>query len=455
MEVQFGIKSPESILKSSVVEVVTDKTYQGNQAVPGGVFDARFGVIENGKVCPTCKQTNQHCPGHHGHIRLARPVYLYQFFDVIEKLCNTICLNCSGILAPQGVLDSLTSTGIARFNEIRANRIKLRKAGEETPCPYCETPIFKKVKSVVGKALVLEGIPTTVPDEEEEGGTGAVPLQPEVVLRAFQRITDEDCRKLGFDPIHARPEWMICTVLFVPPLTVRPSVVMDDQQRMEDDLTHKLIDILRSNQRVRDKIDAGANAETIDKYTTHLQYDVATYVDNDIKGMAPSQQRNGRPLRTLKSRFGSKTGRVRGNLMGKRVDFSARSVITPDANIDLDELGVPEEIAMNLTFPEIVSLYNRERLMTYVRNGPDKHPGAKSVYVKRDKATFRLNYVNPETIELREGDVVHRHLIDGDIVLFNRQPSLHKASMEAHRVRVLPYSTFRLNVSGCRPYNAD
>jgi DNA-directed RNA polymerase II subunit RPB1 len=141
--------------------------------------------------------------------------------------------------------------------------------------------------------------------------------------------------------------------------------------------------------------------------------------------------------------------------MGKRVDFSARSVITPDANIDLDELGVPEEIATNLTFPEIVSPYNRDRLLTYVKNGPDKHPGAKSVYLKADDRTVNLRYMNPDTIDIREGDIVHRHLINGDIVLFNRQPSLHKASMMAHRVVVLPYSTFRLNVSATRPYNAD
>jgi DNA-directed RNA polymerase II subunit RPB1 len=260
---------------------------------------------------------------------------------------------------------------------------------------------------------------------------------------------------IGLNPEFARPEWMVCTVLAVPPLTVRPSVVMDDNQRMEDDLTHKLIDILRANDKVREKIDKEESAEVLDKYTAKLQYDVATYVDNDIKGLEPSAQRSGRPLRTLKSRFGAKTGRVRGNLMGKRVDFSARSVITPDANIELDELGVPEEIAINLTFPEIVSPYNRDRLLGYVKNGPDKHPGAKSVYLKSDDRTVSLRYVNPDTIDIREGDVVHRHLIHGDIVLFNRQPSLHKASMMAHRVVVLPYSTFRLNVSATRPYNAD
>jgi DNA-directed RNA polymerase beta' subunit len=173
---------------------------------------------------------------------------------------------------------------------------------------------------------------------------------------------------------------------------------MEDNQRMEDDLTHKLIDIVRNNQRLREKIDKGENVDIIDKLTELLQFDVATYVDNDIKGMPPAAQRSGRPLKTLKSRLGAKTGRVRGNLMGKRVDFSARSVITPDPNIDVDELGVPEEIAMNLTFPEIVTSYNRDRLMTAIRNGPTKYPGAKNVELKNENRTIRLGYVNLTTI---------------------------------------------------------
>ena len=450
--VQFGIANPEDIRKRSVVEVTTDKAYQSNQPVPNGVFDSRFGVIENGKVCPTCKQTNQFCPGHFGHIQLARPVYLYQFFDMIEKLANVVCLSCSKTLADPKDIDALKTTGLTRFKEVR-DLAPTKKKNEPLVCRTCATPVFKKVAKVLGKAATLEG--ELYPPSSEDVSPPPVPIQAELILRAFQRITDEDCTRIGLNPKYARPEWMICTVLAVPPLTVRPSVVMDDNQRMEDDLTHVLINILRANDKVREKIDKGDTAENIDKYTAKLQYDVATYVDNDIKGLEPSAQRSGRPLRTLKSRFGAKTGRVRGNLMGKRVDFSARSVITPDANIELDELGVPEEIAKNLTFPEIVSSYNRERLLEYVHNGPDKHPGAKSVFLKIDKRTVSLRYVNPDTIDLREGDVVHRHLINGDIVLFNRQPSLHKASMEAHRVVVLPYSTFRLNVSATRPYNAD
>jgi DNA-directed RNA polymerase II subunit RPB1 len=449
--VQFGIANPEEILSRSVVEVITDKTYQSNQAVPGGVFDERFGVIENGKVCKTCKQTNLLCPGHFGHISLARPVYLYQFIDQIQKILQIVCLNCSNPYLPDEELQKIErqTTGMDRFNAVRekTTSYKTKELKVDSACPHCQTPLLKKTERVEGTVATLEGVTY---DEEAE----RILLAPEMVLRCFQRITDRHVELIGFNPKFSRPDWMICTVLAVPPLTVRPSVVMDEQ-KMEDDLTHKLIDIVRDNQRLRDKIDKGESETIINKYTEIVQFHVATYVDNDIKGLPPATQRSGRPLKTLKSRLGAKTGRVRGNLMGKRVDFSARSVITPDANIDVDELGVPEEIARNLTFPETVTVYNRDRLMSYVRNGPSKYPGAKSVFLKDDQRPVSLKYVNPEMIDLKEGDIVHRHLVDGDVVLFNRQPSLHKGSMECHRIRVLPYSTFRLNVSATKPYNAD
>lgn len=450
--VQFGIANPAEILSRSVVEVITDKTYQANQPVSGGVFDARFGVIENGKVCPTCKQTNVLCPGHFGHITLSRPVYLYQFLEPIQKVLQVICLNCSNPYLTDEQLDEIDKsiTGIDRFNHVRELTADLSKDLKSTGygCPHCHTTMIKKVDRAEGTVATLQA--KTYDNDAEP-----FPLQPEMVLRAFQRITDAHVNAIGFNAKFSRPDWMICTVLAVPPLTVRPSVVMEDNQRMEDDLTHVLICIVHSNQKLRDKIDKGESATIIDQYTDLLQFHVATYIDNNIKGIPPAAQRSGRPLKTLKSRLGAKTGRVRGNLMGKRVDFSARSVITPDANIELDELGVPEEIAMNLTFPEIVTSYNRDRLMSYIRNGPSKYPGAKSIFLKQDNHSIMLKYVNPDLIDVKEGDVVHRHLIDGDVVLFNRQPSLHKASMECHRIRVLPYSTFRLNVSATRPYNAD
>jgi len=450
--VQFGIANPAEIASRSVVEVITDKTYQAGQPFPGGVFDSRFGVIENGKSCPTCKQTNLLCPGHFGHITLARPVYLYQFLDQIQKILQIVCLSCSNPYLPDEELEKIEKdySGLDRFNAVRERTasFKSKELKSTNACMHCSSPMIKKVEKEEGTVATLQAIPSS---EEEK----PILLQPEMVYRCFQRISDTHISQIGFNPKFSKPEWMICTVLAVPPLTVRPSVIMEDNQRMEDDLTHKLIDIVRHNQRLRDKIDKGETGAIIDHYTDILQYHVATYVDNDIKGLPPAAQRSGRPLKTLKSRLGAKTGRVRGNLMGKRVDFSARSVITPDANIDVDELGVPEEIAMNLTFPETVTVYNRDRLMSHIRNATSKYPGAKSVYLKDDRRTISLKFVNPETIDLKEGDIVHRHLIDGDVVLFNRQPSLHKGSMECHRIRVLPYSTFRLNVSATKPYNAD
>jgi len=451
--VQFGIANPDDIVKRSVVEVITDKTYLTGQPAPNGVFDARFGVIENGKVCPTCKQTNALCPGHFGHITLARPVYLYQFLEYIQKILQVVCMNCSNPYLPDETLEKLEKNfkGIDLFDQVR-EATKSFKTGElkkSSSCPHCGSPAIKKVDrqeaTVAVAPLALEA--KTYDDE-------VLPLQPEMVLRCFQRMTDRHIQLIGFSPKFSRPDWMVCTVLAVPPLTVRPSV-MEDNQRMEDDLTHMLINIVRFNQKLRSLVDNGESRDVIDKTTALLQHAVATYVDNDISGVSQSIQRSGRPLKTLKSRLGAKTGRVRGNLMGKRVDFSARSVITPDPNIELDELGVPEEIAMNLTFPEIVTPYNRDRLMSYVRNGPYRHPGAKSVKIQDRSNPINLKYVNPEVIDVKEGDIVHRHLIDGDVVLFNRQPSLHKASMECHRIKVLPHSTFRLNVSATKPYNAD
>jgi len=450
--VQFGIANPDDILSRSVVEVKTDKTYQGDQPIPGGVFDTRFGVTDHGKVCPTCKQTNLLCPGHFGHIRLSRPVYLYQFIEVVIKLLGVVCLACSNPYLLDEELERIEkiSKGTHRFDLVRESTAfyKTHALKETSACGHCGSQLIKKVAKQEGSVAALQAF--TFAEESEP-----MRLQPELVLRCFQRISNRHVELLGFNPNFSRPDWMICTVLAVPPLTVRPSVVMDDNQRMEDDLTHQLINIVRQNQRLREKIDKGESADIINKYTDLLQFDVATYVDNDIKGLPPAAQRSGRPLKTLKSRLGAKTGRVRGNLMGKRVDFSARSVITPDPNIDVDELGVPEEIAMNLTFPEIVTPYNRDRLMMCIRNGQTKYPGAKNVELKDENRTIRLGYINRDTLDIKEGDIVHRHLVDGDVVLFNRQPSLHKASMMCHRVKVLPYSTFRLNVSATRPYNAD
>jgi DNA-directed RNA polymerase II subunit RPB1 len=144
------------------------------------------------------------------------------------------------------------------------------------------------------------------------------------------------------------------------------------------------------------------------------------------------------------------------------VNFSARSVITGDPNLSIRLLGVPLKIAKNITKPIIVNDRNRDFLMKLVLNGPDVYPGAKTLerkglgYTSGGGIQISLRYVDRTTIRLENGDKVHRHLMDGDFVLFNRQPSLHRMSMMAHEVRVMKYGdTFRFNVGDTPPYNAD
>lgn len=274
-------------------------------------------------------------------------------------------------------------------------------------------------------------------------------------MRLFRKIADEDVDFMGLSRFWCRPDWMICSVLPIPPPQVRPSVIQDNNQRSEDDLTHKLAEIIKTNNTyLLPRIEANAAKTVIDEWTNVLQYHVATLVDNQIPGVAPSAQRNGRPLKSIQQRLGSKEGRIRYNIQGKRVEFSARSVITPDPNISIAELGVPEKIAMNLTRPERVTSMNKSKLYKWIQNGPLKYPGAKTIR-KADGRIISLRHVNTKEIVLRDGDIVNRHLMDGDIILFNRQPTLHRMSMMGHRVKVLSGKTFRLNVSVTAPYNAD
>ena len=148
-------------------------------------------------------------------------------------------------------------------------------------------------------------------------------------------------------------------------------------------------------------------------------------------------------------------GRFRGNLSGKRVDFSARTVISPDPNLRVDQVGVPEHVAKIMTYPERVNRYNLQRLQALVVNGPDVHPGANMIRTSQRTHTLMYGDRTKSAAALQIGDVVERHMVDDDIVLFNRQPSLHKMSIMAHRVKVMPWRTFRFNECACTPYNAD
>ncbi|MEM3398124.1 MAG: DNA-directed RNA polymerase subunit A' [Nitrososphaerota archaeon] len=447
--IKFGILSPDLIREMSVAEIQNPDTYdEDGMPVPGGVMDPRLGTLEPGQRCKTCGNTYLNCPGHFGHIELPVPVIHVGFVKQIYNLLKSTCRSCGRILlSDEDVLHYK-----AKIEEMKkAGKISreifykiLQKAMSTTTCPHCDERQLK---------IELEK-PTTFIEITDEGPRR---LTPHAVRARLERIPDEDLELLDVDPKVARPEWMVLTVLPVPPVYVRPSITLESGFRSEDDLTHKLVDILRVAQRLKENINAGSPSPVIVELADLLQYHVTTYLNNEVPGVAPATHRSGRPLKTLAQRLKGKEGRFRLNLSGKRVDFSARTVISPDPNISIDEVGVPLDVSMQLTVPERVTEWNIERLRQYVRNGPEKYPGAK--YVTRpDGKRIRLKFaqdLDEVANALEPGYIVERHLIDGDIVLFNRQPSLHRMSIMAHRVKVLPYKTFRLNLCVCTPYNAD
>ncbi|RWS27708.1 DNA-directed RNA polymerase II largest subunit-like protein [Leptotrombidium deliense] len=475
--VQFGILSPDEVRRMSVTEggIKYPEIYENGRPKLGGLMDPRQGVIDRTSRCQSCAGNMTECPGHFGHIELSKPVFHCGFLKKIVKVLRCVCFYCSKLLI------SPKNPKIREImNETRGNPRK-RLAHVYDLCKgknICEGGDDIDLKSqrdaefdlVDGEKKVGHGgcgryqpmikragleLFAEWKHLNEDTQEKKVALTAERVYEIFKHISDEECNILGMDPKYARPDWMCITVVPVPPLPVRPAVVMFGSARNQDDLTHKLSDIVKANNELIRNEQSGAPASIISDITNMLQYHVATLIDNDLPGVPKAMQKSGRPLKSIKQRLKSKEGRIRGNLMGKRVDFSARTVITPDPNLRIDEVGVPRSIAQNLTFPEIVTPFNIEQMYELVRRGNNQYPGAK--YIIRDNGE-RIDlrfHPKPSDLHLQYGYKVERHIRNGDVIVFNRQPTLHKMSMMGHRIRVLPWSTFRLNLSVTTPYNAD
>jgi DNA-directed RNA polymerase beta' subunit len=451
--IQFSILSPEEIRKGAVTEITSRDTYIGNKPVLGGLFCPYMGVSEPGMLCPTDGLDYMQTPGYFGRIELAMPVFYYQHLNTIHKILRCVCLKCSHLLISKNVhKQALKLSPDERWSYVFGVASKVKRCGDENE-EGCGCLMPKKIKKENLATLIAEWESDGIKGmSEEDAKKMNMQLTPDIVLKIFRRISDEDVSFMGFSPTFSRPDWMICQVLAVPPPAVRPSIKMDGHQRSEDDLTHIIVNIVKANKTLQEKIRDGAQASV---WHMVLQYYCATLVDNNIPGAAPVAQRSGRKLKSIKERLNGKGGRVRGNLMGKRVDFSARSVITPDPNLSIKELGVPLKIAKNITKPVVVNDMNRRFLTKLVRNGPEEYPGAK-ILERKGGENISLRYADRENIVLYNGDIVHRHMMDGDGVLFNRQPTLHRMSMMCHIARIMRQGdTFRMNVGDTKPYNAD
>ncbi len=469
---QFGLWSPQEIRDYAVCEVVSIDLYNREGPRPNGLFDLRMGTVDPKLPCYTCHESIHTCPGHFGYIDLVKPVYLPHFMDSVKRLLTIVCTECSNPLV------DLTTKGKnqAKFNQAYAS------CKDKQVCYECGA-IQPKVSNDYMCVYFTH-------NNAGQSTKEKTPLSAEDCIEIFKKIKDTDLEKLGFST-KCRPEWMIFSVFPVAPPCVRPSVFHDGGTRSENDLTYKYLEILKCNIALKNEIlrfkqnlkelkektpkddkakydqvisdyiaDKGRN---IDKRYEHLQTHATTIINNKIPGIT-SKNRSGRPFKCFSDRLASKTGRVRWNLMGKRTDFSSRSVITPDPNIGIDELGVPLWIAMKLTVTEPVNQFNRVYLQEMVRNGAEKYPGALYIIKHGDKS-YNLEFAPKKLAELRAiekpteqelkmlkhweslttveyGDKVKRHMIGSntqfesegqpgfykpscDYCLFNRQPSFN------------------------------
>jgi DNA-directed RNA polymerase subunit A' len=504
---------PEEYRDMSATKVITADTYDDDGfPIDMGLMDPRLGVIDPGLECKTCGKHSGSCNGHFGHIELAAPVIHVGFAKLIRRLLRGTCRECSRLCLDENEREEF-SDRLGRTRDLGRDlndvtKAAIRQARKKDTCPFCgekqydikhEKPTtYYEVQQVLASnypdriaAAMEEDEDRISPSElaEDTGIDGSRvqeiisgefrpreddrraieksldidlteedmnKLMPSDIRDWFEDIPDEDIEVLGMNPARSRPEWMILTVLPVPPVTARPSITLDNGQRSEDDLTHKLVDIIRINQRFMENREAGAPQLIIEDLWELLQYHVTTFMDNEISGTPPARHRSGRPLKTLSQRLKGKEGRFRGSLSGKRVNFSARTVISPDPTLSLNEVGVPTRVAREMTQTMNVNERNLDKARRYVTNGPEGHPGAN--YVRRpDGRRLKVTEKNCEELaeKVEPGWEVSRHLVDGDIIIFNRQPSLHRMSIMAHEVVVMPYKTFRLNTVVCPPYNAD
>ncbi len=448
--IKFGVLNPDDARKLGVIKLTVPDTYnEDGYPIEGGLLDQRMGVIDPGLLCKTCGARAKSCPGHFGRIELVRPVLHSEFTKVIYMILQSTCKNCHRLLLSD-----------EHMNEYKDALNQLEEAVEidaelgDVKLGMGSAAMLKRIKNMkrcercgTVKGKLKFSAPTYFYIDDYK-------MKPDEIRDLLEKVSQDDLQVLGIDSVVARPEWLVLSVLLVPPVNVRPSITLESGERSEDDLTHKLVDIMRINLRLEQNLNAGAPQIIIDDLWELLQYHVTTYFNNETASIPPARHRSGRALKTLAQRLKGKEGRFRYNLSGKRVNYSARTVISVDPNIDLDEVGVPLEIASKLTVPFYVTAWNIDKAREMLSR--TEYPMIVNVIAKDGKRKRVIDLNREELIkDLQPGMVLERQLADGDITLFNRQPSLHRVSIMSHRAKVLNGRTFRMNYCVTAPYNAD
>ncbi|KAI3386318.1 hypothetical protein SNEBB_004314 [Seison nebaliae] len=504
-EVQFAPFDQEQIRKQSECPVISHHLYDGRNIMEPskyGVLDGRMGTSQRKRDCATCKKNVEECLGHFGHVDLELPVFHVGYFKMCLQILQSICKNCGRILMNEDDVQ-LYLMKLRRMNLSYKGKKLMRKkihtlCKKTTTCFYCgdRNGIVKKLgmlkivhdkfrhvkeenesrkdflslfknytssssssSSTIGQGNESINVSEMklIKSKVNEIGTNSnctiIMMNPLMILELFNRIIECDIELLLLDVVH--PSHLILQRLSAPPLCIRPSITNDMKAATtEDDLTAKLKEIVFANELILENRTKGWSK--VMECWDYLQYLTILYFNSEFSGF-PLAMKPKKWSRGLVQRLKGKKGRFRGNLCGKRVDFSARTVISPDPKLRIDQVAVPKHMAKILTFPEKVNEFNIEFLKKLIMNGPDRHPGANYIYQRRNKFARYLRYGNREIIaqQLRFGDVVERHLIDDDVVLFNRQPSLHKLSIMSFVAKVQNHRTLRFNECCCNPFNAD
>ncbi|XP_064966340.1 DNA-directed RNA polymerase III subunit 1-like isoform X2 [Musa acuminata AAA Group] len=461
--IRFSTFSGEEIKKLAEVQVWNNRIYGIDlRPVENGLLDPKMGAANKAGVCATCHGNFTECPGHFGYLKLTLPVFNVGFFNSILNVLKCICKACARIL----LLENDRRIFLKKMRNPKADIFmknalmkKIRDKCKISICPWCgsRNGVVKKARS---SFAIAHDFSRSV-DESIEVVRAALShikakssfqivhvLSPVTVLSLFKRMVDEDCELLN---LYDRPDKLIVTTIAVPPVAVRPSVFVDfGKSSNEDSITTILKNIINTNSILREDLEGAAPPFKCLDCWAHLQIQVVEYINSEAPSVPDSKHRG------LIQRLKGKQGRFRGNLSGKRVEFTGRTVISPDPNLKITEVAIPVLMAKKLTYPERVSAYNIEKLRQRICNGPDKYPGANFILLG-DGTKQHLRYVDKKTAasELKYGYIVERHLEDGDVVLFNRQPSLHRMSIMCHRARIMPWRTLRFNESVCNPYNAD
>lgn len=482
-EASFGVFSPDEILKFAVCKIENS-----NKKGFGSVYDERLGTTNAIEECATCGENGNICVGHFGYIKLNVPVINPLFTKRVVDFLNCFCLKCFRLLITK---DQIYLYGFNRYkNENRFNKIfeKIKKVdicchadcGNDHPkCRYSSTDnsIYKIY--------------------ENKNGNISVIFSTEDIRKIFDNISDDDVTLLGFDPALIHPRNLIIDVLPVLPPCARP-YVKSDGNTCDDDLTIQYIEIIKINNHLSNERKPHQKPLTPGKrlkYIASLKFRIATTFNNS-QGKA-KHTTNGRPIKGIKERLAGKDGKIRNNIMGKRCDQTARTVIGPDPTLKLGQLAIPKEIASILTIPVRVTSFNIGILQKMVDDGlvddllkPDgttriilksfrrgtrlldgdviirgdnriKVVTGRETILKNDKIERNGVLLNKKIAHtnrrypIHEGWIVNRKLRDGDYVLLNRQPTLHKASMMAMEIVIKDYKTFRMNLAITKPFNAD